>query len=449
MLDESYIKGRNTSFWILWILYFSIFFSMAQIAVSMENIQASFPETTSFGIGLIPATNAFLNIIGSLLFGYYQEKIIDKYSRKKIIMITYSLMIVAFFFGALSINYTMFYVCIVIASIGTGAYGPVAFSMINDFFPAKERGSKGGLMSVGLLLGSGFGLGAGALFGNLGPTSWRIVWMIGPVAGVLYLILYNLKGIDPERGRAEAAFEDFEGTINYDYKLTLRNVTELFKKKYLIAFFLFQLLNSFSAATMGTWGIQYLTEFRFGDEVVATFFTICVGLFALPGSFLGGYLGDRFYRSGKLNMRIFIAMSGMIIGTVSNIIFYLLPLGIPFSLLIIVIMACSAMFFANLHVGNGFAMISEVCVPELRSSAHALNGLFVNLGNVVGNLIFSSIITADRSLMPFAIGFVYAITLIGSLFWILPYFQYPKDAKECDELMSERRKEIDSKTVNE
>jgi MFS family permease len=302
-------------------------------------------------------------------------------------------------------------------------------------------------MSVALLLGSGFGLGAGALFGNIGAFGWRITWMIGPISGVLYLILYNSKGIDPERGRAEAGFEDFEGSINYDYKLTLTNVAELFKKKYLIAFFIFQLFNSFSAATMGTWGIRYLTEFRLGDEVVATFFTICVGLFALPGSFLGGFLGDRYYRSGKLNMRIIIAMSGMIIGTISNMIYYLLPLGIPSSLIIIVIMACSAMFFANLHVGNGFAMISEVCVPELRSSAHALNGLFVNLGNVIGNLIFSSIITADWSLMPFAIGLVYTVTLLGSFLWIVPYFQYPKDAESCDELMSERRKEIESKKV--
>jgi len=420
---------------------------MSQIAVSMENIQASFPGTTSFGIGLISATNASLNIIGSLVFGYYQEKIIDKYSRKKILMITYSLMIVAFFCGALSINYAMFYTCIIIASIGTSAFGPVAFSMINDFFPAKERGSKGGLMSVGLLLGSGFGIGAGALFGNIGAIGWRITWMQGPIGAVLFLILYNLKGIDPERGRAESAFEDFEGAIDYDYKLTLTNVAELFKKRYLIAFFLFQLLNSFSAATMGTWGIRYLTEFRIGDEVIATFFTICVGLFALPGSFLGGYLGDCFYHKGKLNMRIVIAMFGMIVGTICNMIYYLLPLATPSSILIIVIMACSAMFFANLHVGNGFAMISEVCVPELRSSAHALNGLFVNLGNVIGNLIFSSIITSNWSLMPFAIGLFYTITLFGSLMWIVPYFQYPRDAKECDELMSERRKEIESKKV--
>ena len=418
---------------------------MSQIAVTMENIEATLPGTTSFGIGLIVATNAFLNLIGSLVFGYYQEKIIDKYSRKKILIITYSIMIFGFFFGALSINYTMLFICIVIASIGTGAYGPIAFSMINDFFPAKERGSKGGLMSVGLLLGSGFGLGAGALFGNIGTIGWRITWLIGPISGILYLFLYNLKGINPERGRAEAAFEDFEGAINYDYKLTLTNVTELFKKKYLLTFYLFQLLNAFSAATMGTWAIRYLSEFRLGDELVATFFTIGVGVFALPGSLLGGYLGDRFYRSGRLNGRILIAMSGMIIGTVSNIIYFLLPLEIPFSLLIIVIMACSAMFFANLHVGNGFAMISEVCVPELRSSAHALNGLFGNLGNVIGNLVFSLIITADWSLMPFAIGLIYTVTLIGSLLWILPYFQYPKDAKKCNELMSERRKEIESK----
>ncbi len=447
-MDESYIKGRNTSFSLLWILNFSLCFSISQIAVSMDNIEATLPGTTSFGIGLIVAVGAFLNIVGSLVYGFLQETIIDKYSRKRILIITYSVMIVASFCGTLSINFTMFFAFRVISSIGGSVFAPIAYSMISDFYPAKERGNKGGLMNVALLLGSGFGLGAGALFGNIGAIGWRLTWMLSPIGGALILFIFYIKGIDPERGRTEAGFEDFEGTINYDYNLTLTNVAELFKKKYLIAFFLFQFFNNFSAATMGTWGIRYLTEFRLGDEVIAMFFTIGVGIFALPGSLLGGNLGDRFYRSGKLKMRVIIAMGGMIIGTICNLIYFLLPLDIPFSLFIIVIVACSAMFFSNLHFGNGFAMRSEVCVPELRSSAQALNGLFINLGNVVGNLIFSLIITANWSLMPFAIGLIYTVTLFGSLLWIFPYYKYPKDAQKCDELMLERRKEIELKKAN-
>jgi hypothetical protein len=35
--------------------------------------------------------------------------------------------------------------------------------------------------------------------------------------------------------------------------------------------------------------------------------------------------------------------------------------------------------------------------------------------------------------------------LIGTLLWIIPYLYYPKESKECSNILLERRKELEKK----
>ena len=73
--------------------------------------------------------------------------------------------------------------------------------------------------------------------------------------------------------------------------------------------------------------------------------------------------------------------------------------------------------------------------------------MMVNAGGVIGNLLLASMVDANPALMPNAIALVLTIWLLGSTFWIVPYFTYPKEAKECDELLADRRIEIESKST--
>jgi MFS family permease len=105
----------------------------------------------------------------------------------------------------------------------------------------------------------------------------------------------------------------------------------------------------------------------------------------------------------------------------------------------------SGYFLVSLCAGNIFAIYSEVCVPELRSTANAFNGLMVNMGGIIGNLLLSFLIESDMTLMPFAISLVLIIWLFGSLLWIVPFFTYPKESRELRNIMAERRIELDKK----
>jgi hypothetical protein len=101
--------------------------------------------------------------------------------------------------------------------------------------------------------------------------------------------------------------------------------------------------------------------------------------------------------------------------------------------------------FATFSIGNQFAIYSEVCLPEVRSTANAMNGLMINVGGIIGNLLLSSLIERDMSCLPIAVSLVLFIWLIGAFLWIIPYIYYPKESKECSNILLKRRKELENK----
>jgi predicted MFS family arabinose efflux permease len=129
--------------------------------------------------------------------------------------------------------------------------------------------------------------------------------------------------------------------------------------------------------------------------------------------------------------------------------FYLIPfftettLQIVLSWIFFLILGYLGYLLVSFPTGNQFAIYSEVCVPELRSTANALNGLMINIGGIIGNLLISSLIERDMSWLPFAIALVLLIWLFGSLLWIVSYFYYPTESKECRDLMAKRRLELE------
>ncbi|MCP4762419.1 MAG: MFS transporter, partial [archaeon] len=223
-MEDDYEKKKNANFMAIWLVYLNMYSCVMMLGAIQSSIRDNLPGTTEIGIGMIAAGGLLVGIFSTFIFGYYQEKISQKYSRKKFFLFTNLIWIISFFMVSLSPNFIFMFTCIIIGAIGTGAFVPIGFSIIGDSFSAKERGNKFGFMQVGLLMGSGWGLIMGAIFGLLGAFGWRVSYLVVSILSFLAWNLYNRVGIDPERGRAEAAFEDFEGAINYDYKITMKNV---------------------------------------------------------------------------------------------------------------------------------------------------------------------------------------------------------------------------------
>jgi MFS family permease len=335
-----------------------------------------------------------------------------------------------------------------IGTVGTGAFVPIGFSIIGDSFSPKERGDKFGFMQVALLLGGGWGLILGAIFVPFGALGWRIVYIVISILSLSALYLYHRFGIDPERGRVETAFEDFKGAINYDYKITWQNVSQITRKKSLLGLLISIFFTGIATTTMGLWTIFYFTEFRFnGNHSLATVLYIGVMVSSLPGNIIGGRLGDKYFKEGKLRGRAIVSFVGIFVGVILQMIFFLMPISTPIDWIFFILVGILQAFLCGLETGNRFAIYSEVCAPELRSTVNSLHVMMTNLGGVIGNIVIASMVQANPALMPNAIALVLFIWLIGSTLWVVPYFSYPKEAKECDDLLAVRRREIESKST--
>ena len=141
---------------------------------------------------------------------------------------------------------------------------------------------------------------------------------------------------------------------------------------------------------------------------------------------------------------------GLVFGIFLIMTFYLVPfftdtaLQVILSWIFFLIIGYTGFFLTSFAAGNQFAIYSEVSLPEVRSTTNAMNGLMVNIGGIFGNLIFSSLIESNISWFPYAILLVLVIWLFGTFFWIIPYYHYPREAKECRDILLKRREELDN-----
>jgi MFS family permease len=448
-------KKRKMTYFSLWGLYFMIYFLVGIIPVNIDNLSTYLPGTTNFGIGIVVALSLFISSISIILFGYIGGKFSKKFPRKKVFIITNLIWICAYCLTSISPNYLVFGVSISLAAFGTGAFIPIAFSIISDFYIDSDRGKKYGMMQFGLMLGSGMGIILGGLLGSYtGPLGWRFAYGIGFILSLLNLINYVINGIDPKQGSAELKFNIDDAELLYNYEISIANLKNLFKKKSVISILFYVLSQGITSATLGTWAIFYLTIKISGGEdpgLFATTLYLLAGIGTLPGTIIGGRIGDSFVKRGKLKGRVIISLFGSLFGMIFLFGFYLIPFftasitEIVLSWIFFISIGFLANFLINLCQGNIYAVYSEVNVPELRSTANSLNGLMVNFGAIIGNLILSSLIENNLSLLPFAISIVLFVQLFGSAFWIITYFYYPKEFNDLREIMNARQNEIEQK----
>jgi len=102
-------------------------------------------------------------------------------------------------------------------------------------------------------------------------------------------------------------------------------------------------------------------------------------------------------------------------------------------------------FFVFFSRGNQFAIYSDVCVPELRGTVNALNGVMINLGGIVGSLLVSATIQDNIASISISIMVVILIWLFGVVFWVIPYQYYSKDLALKKLRIKDR---IEQKTIN-
>ncbi|TFG22769.1 MAG: MFS transporter [Promethearchaeota archaeon] len=447
-------KETDRTFNILCLFTSAHFFNGAILPVNIGIILNDLPGTSAYLISILVALTTMTLLISTIFFGFISEKLKSQNAKKNALIISESIYFIPLIFQALSPNFMFYFICALIVAFGSGAYTPLAVVMISELYAPEERGKRFGQMNFFNILGAGGGLLFGALFIYLlGPFGWRFTIGLIAILGLLDIVVYFYRGIEPERGRVEPEFQDFDGVIEYDYKITFSKFNQLLKKKTIAGIFLYILISMICVGPLSLWMIFYLSQ-KFGGEnaiIIATILVILTGIGALFGAILGGKLGDKLYKKGHPRGRVLLSMVGIMLGVICFFIFYLIPFtSSNLTELIIIwifllLIGFTAFFLTSFPASNINAIYAEVCVPEERSSINSISLIMSNIGTIIGHLIVAIIIQDSISNLSFAISFLLVIYLLSTLLWIIPHIYYPREAAECRELMRSRRKELDGR----
>ncbi|HVY86164.1 MAG TPA: MFS transporter [Caulobacterales bacterium] len=254
--------------------------------------------------------------------------------------------------------------------IGEAACVPPSQSVISDYFPANRRASALAIYALGIPIGSGI-----AAFGGGWLTQhfdWRSAfWLLG-APGLVTALLLKLTVREPPRTGAAEQAPSFGETLKI-----------LFRKP---SFWHTAFAGALVAAC-GYGSLQFLVShlvrnYNLGatlPEKIANasyVFGIYAGVSMGVGTFLGGFLADRFSKRHK-NALAWLPALGLVLAVPLYAVSYLETALVPALALLLV-----APLVHYLYTGPYFAIAQSVSPPRARATATAI---LVFVGTIIGN----------------------------------------------------------------
>ncbi|HET6824275.1 MAG TPA: MFS transporter, partial [Anaerolineales bacterium] len=265
-----------------------------------------------------------------------------------------------------------------------------------------------------LQLAQPLGFLAGLILGQMvAPMigGWRSVFYITGGLGIVvaFLIYFGVK--EMPRGKAEPEFENMPEMATF--RFSWAEAREIFKKRTMWFIFLQGFAGVFPWNVITFFFFGYLETERGYDSnaIIATMAPVILILAA--GYFIGGYLGDLLFKHTKKG-RILISSAGVLLGAIFIYLAMTTPLNRPTQFFIFM---CLTAIFMPLSSANVIATVYDVTVPEVRSTAQAIEYFIENSGAVAAPALTGALIVAsgDRT---------FAILSICVIAWILCFLFY-------------------------
>lgn len=318
-------------------------------------------------------------------------------------------------FSGLFGTFTFLAITRCMVGVGEAAYGPIAPTILSDYYPENRRGMIISIFYVAIPVGSAMGYTFGALVGWPDAFYWVI-----PPGLILGLICFFQKEPPPESHNHQAS--------KHEINLSTAAQT-LFKIPSYVLNCLGMTANTFAIGGIAFWLPNYVAHYRqFGTEKEAgTWMGGIIIISGLVATLLGGYLGDYFKRWHK-GSYFTVSGIGMILGFPA----FLLVLFVPFpTAWIFVAIACFCLF---LNTGPTNAILLNVSPPAFRSMAFAINIFMIHaFGDAISpwiiGIIADTFAFGGQSNLNAGFISISAMILLGGLFWILGSRHLEKDTQ--------------------
>jgi MFS family permease len=239
---------------------------------------------------------------------------------------------------------------------------------------------------------------------------WRSVFYITGSLGLVVAVLIYFGVKEMPRGKAEPEFENLAEMATFHF--SWKEAREIFKKRTMWFVFLQGFAGVFPWNVITYFFFAYLEKERGydGGSILMTMAPVILILAA--GYFIGGALGDVFFKRTRKG-RILVSSVGVLLGAIFLALAVMTPVEARTQFFIFM---CLTAIFMPLSSANVIATVYDVTVPEVRSTAQAVEYFVENAGAAFAPIITGVI--AD------ALSLQTAILVICTVAWGLCFVFY-------------------------
>ncbi|MHA1298496.1 MAG: MFS transporter [Candidatus Helarchaeota archaeon] len=408
-------------------------------------------------MGLILTIASITTAFSGMVLG----KVVDKYSRKKILVIS-SIIIgitrICIAFAKEGRGYETwiyFLVFMTIASIFIGGNRPAQVSISNDALRKDQRAQFFGILALIWAVSqfSGFVLSSYVFQVNL----WReYLWITGGLT-ILVSFIYWATGKEPKRGFQEDELHELlkNDSIVYDFQIN----KELMKKTMLSKTNVAALVEgTFSCVLLGVFYALILPYTQLAPHFISSFvISIMLVTFGIIGTIIGlilAKLSDKYAAIKPIRRIKFIifSLSGLIL--IFSLFFFIeLPILFPWqgndislifnspSMWLFGIGIVAAFSISGMYDVNQPPLLQNINLPEAQGQIIAWNQFLETIGSGLGPLICGILLVATNQNFQLTALWTLLFGVPGILFWTLSLKWYPQDRKLIKDIL-EKRAEI-------
>ena len=253
-----------------------------------------------------------------------------------------------------------------LTGVGEGAYFSNDRPIISAYTPEKKRGLGQGISFIGLGIGMFIGISLAGWISDL--WGWRSVFILYAFPSFLAsFLIYRLIEEPPRFERKEA-----EGR-KVSYSL-------IFKSRNLWLLYLGGIPAIYALWVVGTWAPAMFKEMGVESLARSSFYSSLLGISAIPGLALTGFVSDRLARKGK-GRKGLIAIEFFLISLCMLTLGY--GLKVRMNIYFFIFFFFMAGFFIWGHWAAFYALLPDIVPYEILGTAYGLTNTIHFLGSLI------------------------------------------------------------------
>ena len=290
----------------------------------------------------------------------------DRLGRKVVLILCTSWWGLTSLFTGLAHSFASLFIFRFLTGVGEGAYFSNDRPIISAYTPERKRGLGQGISFIGLGIGMFIGLSlAGWISDRWG---WRSVFILYAFPSFLAsFLIYRLIN-EPPRSEPKKS-----GERKVSYSL-------IFKNRDLWLLYLGGIPAIYALWVVGTWAPAMFKEMGVESLAQSSFYSSLLGISAIPGLSLTGFVSDRLARKGK-GRKGLIAIEFFLISLCMLALGY--GLKVKINIYLFILFFFMAGFFIWGHWAAFYALLPDIVPYEILGTAYGLTNTIHFLGSLI------------------------------------------------------------------